>query len=218
MKAMLLAAGRGKRMGSLTEQVPKPLLPLGESTLIDYQLSRVHQAGITECLINVRYHADKIQSHCGDGSRFGLKITYSVEQQDLETAGGIIKALPFFTNEPFVLMSSDVLCEYPLQNLALADGAQAHCVLVDNPSHHPQGDFGLAHSFLTLHGNKLTYANQGIYHPQLFSGFTPGFRKLRDVLVEGIRRRVITGEHYQGRWQNIDTPERLALANTGVKK
>lgn len=213
MQAMILAAGRGQRMAALTQAMPKPLLQVKGKALIEHQLDRLRLAGISKCIINLNYQGNLIKTHLGNGSRYGVDIHYSVETEDLETAGGIIQALPFFESKPFVLLSADVLCDYPLQNLSLSNGQLAHCVLVNNPSHHPDGDFAIGvDSLLSQNGEKFTYANQGIYHPRLFEPYSCGRRKLLEVLLGGIKQQQITGEHYQGMWINVDTPERLALA------
>ncbi|MFN3234483.1 MAG: N-acetylmuramate alpha-1-phosphate uridylyltransferase MurU [Gammaproteobacteria bacterium] len=212
MKAMILAAGRGERMGNLTLDTPKPLLKVNGHALIEYQLDRLAKAGVQDCLINVFYLGEKIQLALGDGERYGLRIHYSVETEKLETAGGIIHALNFFEDQPFILLSADVWTDFPVDTLSLPEGKLAHLVLVNNPSHHLHGDFGLTEDgeVLLESDNRLTYANVGVYHPRLFHGFGEGFLKLRTVLEKGIKENSITGEHYAGIWRNIDTPERLA--------
>jgi len=228
IKAMILAAGKGERMGELTQACPKPLLLVRGQPLIVYHLKKLAAIGIKNCLINVRYLGDKIQQALGDGRQFGMYIHYSVETEALETAGGIIKALDFFENQPFILMSADVLSDYPLEKLlnALNDemgnhGGIAptkrlgHLVMVDNPSHHREGDFAInSDGFLSLEGNKLNYAGVGIYHPKLFENYAPGYRKIADVMKDAIHKHCMTGEHYGGKWLNVDTPERLTLAQT----
>lgn len=217
IKAMIFAAGKGERMGHLTQQIPKPLLKVQGQPLIAYHLKKLAAIGVQECLINVRYLGDKIQHTLGDGRAFGLRIHYSVETEALETAGGVIKALDFFENSPFILMSADVLSDYPLEKLleklSRKSSHLAHLVMVDNPAHHQEGDFALRENgFLTLEGEKLNYAGMGIFHPALFKNYMPGYRKLGHVLREAILENKITGEHYHGKWLNVDTPERLALA------
>lgn len=222
IKAMILAAGKGERMGDLTQACPKPLLLVRDQPLIVYHLKKLAAIGIKDCVINVRYLGEKIQQTLGDGRQWGINIHYSVETEALETAGGIIQTLDFFEGKPFILMSADVLSDYPLEKL-LKDGMGdrriaptkrlAHLVMVNNPSHHRDGDFAInADGFLSLVGDKLNYAGIGIYHPKLFENYTPGYRKIGDVMKEGVSKQCITGEHYDGKWLNVDTPERLALA------
>ncbi len=213
-KAMILAAGRGERMGDLTQVTPKPLLVVNGQPLIVHHIKRLAAIGVKDCLINLHYLAEKIPGVLGDGSQFGLSLHYSYEHEKLETAGGIIHALQFFDHQPFILMSGDVLCDFPLATLLSMQTEGAHVVMVDNPSHHQRGDFAIhRHGYLSLDGEKFNYAGIGLYNPRLFSGYAPGYRKLADVLRDGINKQVITGEHYSGRWLNVDTPERLALAH-----
>lgn len=217
---MIFAAGKGERMGELTQACPKPLLLVRGQPLISYHLRKLAAIGVQDCMINLRYLGEKIQQALGDGSQFGLRLHYSYETEVLETAGGIIQALDFFENKPFLLMSGDILCDYPLEKLVKVCliSSLAHLVMVDNPEHHRAGDFALcADGFLALEGEKLNYAGLGVYHPTLFKHYSPGYRKLGDVLKETIANKQITGEYYSGQWLNVDTPERLALAQLTLK-
>ena len=222
IKAMILAAGKGERMGELTRDCPKPLLMVRDQSLIVYHLKKLAAIGVKDCVINVRYLGDRIQQALGDGHQLGIHIHYSVETEALETAGGIIQTLDFFEGKPFILMSADVLSDYPLEKL-LKDGMGdrrialtkrlAHLVMVNNPAHHREGDFALnADGFLSLEGEKLNYAGIGIYHPELFENYAPGYRKISEVMKEAIIKQQMTGEYYSGDWLNVDTPERLAQA------
>lgn len=219
IKAMIFAAGKGERMGDLTRACPKPLLQVRGQPLIVYHLKKLAAIGIKDCLINLRYLGEVIEKTLGDGHQFGLNIHYSYETEALETAGGIIYAKDFFEDQPFLLISADVFSDYPfeklLQQVPKLQSKQAlgHLVMVDNPPHYPQGNFSLTPStFLSLEGPKLNYAGIGIYHPQLFAEYAPGYRKIGDVMKEAIVKKQLTGEYYAGQWLNVDTPERLALA------
>ena len=218
-KAMIFAAGRGERMGELTHRTPKPLLLVNGQPLIVHHIKKLAAIGIKDCLINLCHLADKIPEVLGDGSQFGIRLRYSFEPEKLETAGGVIYALDFFEGQAFILMSGDVLCDYPLENLLKVTNqypsSLAHLVMVDNPTHHREGDFALQpNGYLSLQGDKLNYAGIGLYHPKLFSGYDIGYRKLADVMQDAIAKQQLTGEYYSGRWLNVDTPERLALAQT----
>src|ERR1035437_7839084 len=155
MKAMILAAGRGERMRPLTDHTPKPLLEVGGKPLIVWHIEKLVQAGITELVINHAHLGAQIEAALGDGSRYGAQIQYSRETSALETAGGIANALTMLGNQPFAVINSDIYCDYDFARLperaALlqANGDAAHLVLVDNPAHHPQGDF-------CLDGNRIT--------------------------------------------------------------
>lgn len=217
MKAMILAAGRGERMRPLTDTIPKPLAPFGKRRLIEPLLENLNQAGIKQIVINVSYLAQQIIDYLGDGSRYGLEICYSLETEvgGLETGGGVLQALPLLGEEPFLIVSSDIVTNFPFATLGkkrISGGA--HLVLVDNPSFHPQGDFHLQEDGLVhLQGNNmLTFASIGILHPQLFAGCTPSKFPLLTVFKQAIQSKQMTGEHYRGPWHNIGTIDQLKTA------
>jgi MurNAc alpha-1-phosphate uridylyltransferase len=211
MKAMLLAAGRGERMRPLTDAVPKPLLQAGGRCLIEYQLERLHLAGIREVVINLSYRGQQIRDHLGDGRRYSLNITYSDEgDAPQETAGAIIHALPLLGTKPFIVINSDIWSDYPLAQLAAQPDSRAHLVMVNNPGHHSKGDFALVGGRLNMQSDpKLTYSGIGVYTAELFRNYAPGKRPLREVLLPAIAAGIVSGEHYQGKWLDIGTPERL---------
>ena len=215
MKVMILAAGRGERMGELTRDVPKPMLSLLGEPLIGHQLQKIAVMGFTDVVINVSYLGDQIQNYCGDGSRFGLSIQYSYEQNRLETAGGIIQALPMLGDAPFWVINADVWCDYqPFPCVRLPPDALASLIMVSNPSHHPSGDFGLNPNGSLrrlLDGDRFgfTYAGIGLFSPKLFQAWAPGARPLRPVLEHAIDKGLVFGERFRGAWCDIGTPERL---------
>ena len=216
---MILAAGLGKRMHPLTVSTPKPLLKIGNTTLIDHALQQLQLAGIREVMINVHHLSDQIIAHCGQGSAYQLQIHYSKETTLLETGGGIFQALPFFNHEPFLVISADVWTDFPLEKLITKKTDGAHIVLVDNPDYHLQGDYGLdangvVHSDARI---KFTYANIAVIHPSLFNSEKPGIFKLSSIFQKAIHKGMMTGEHYSGEWFNVGTPADLkaaALAQT----
>ena len=224
MIAMLLAAGRGERMRPLTDRIPKPLLEAGGKPLIVWHIEKLVHAGITELVINHAHLGARIEAALGDGSRFGARIRYSPEARALETAGGIANALPLLGDEPFAVINSDIYCDYDFAHLAghaaalQASGNAAHLVLVDNPPHHPNGDFALSGnriyalppSPLTLPA-LLTFSGIGIYQPSLFGHIPRGSSApLAPLLREQIALGKISGEHYRGLWVDVGTPQRLA--------
>ena len=216
--AMILAAGRGERMMPLTKDTPKPLIKVKGIALIEHSINALKKSGITNIVVNTSYLAEQLTSHLGDGSRLGIRISYSDESTGaLETAGGIIKALPLLGNKPFVVINSDVLCDYDLSKLTLPIGFLAHLVLIDNPAHNPNGDFSLVndHQVITAGNKSYTFSGIGIYHPDLFKSHLGTEQKipLYPILKEAITNSQLSGEYYQGYWQDIGTPERLELAN-----
>lgn len=214
MKAMILAAGRGDRMRPLTDTTPKPLLKAAGKPLIQYTIENLVAAGFTELVINVAYLGGQIMQTLGDGWHLGASIFYSQEgAEGLETAGGIIHALPLLGTEPFLVVNSDVACDFPLAQLKKPLPGLAHLVLIPNPEHHPEGDFSLgADGKLRVAGdNKCTFSGIGVYHPQLFAGIAPGKLKLRPVLEQAMADGLVSGEKFSGFWMDIGTQERLQV-------
>jgi MurNAc alpha-1-phosphate uridylyltransferase len=210
MRAMILAAGRGERMGELTRHTPKPLLRVGEHYLIEYAIFNLHRAGIHEIVINTSYHGDQIKAALGDGHQYGVHLVYSEEKERLETGGGIFQALPLLGDDPFIVLSADVITDYPLANLPTEPDGLAHLVMVNNPPYHPQGDFGLRDHHLHLDSApKLTFGNIGVYRKALFQDCTPGHFRLASLLTPAIEKQQVTGEHYLGSWFNVGTPDDL---------
>ncbi|MBT3186956.1 N-acetylmuramate alpha-1-phosphate uridylyltransferase MurU [Candidatus Thioglobus sp.] len=218
MIGMILAAGRGERMMPLTKNTPKSLIKVKDLTLIEHSINALKKSNIIDIVINIAYLGKQIKSYLGDGSKFGVNIAYSDESSGaLETAGGIIKALPILGNKPFVVINSDVLCDFNLSKLTLPVGSLAHLVLIDNPPHNPNGDFSLVnnHQVTNVHGQSYTFSGIGIYHPDLFKSHLEFEQKLPlyPILKEAIANGNLSGEHYDGYWQDVGTPERLELAN-----
>lgn len=213
---MILAAGRGERMRPLTDERPKPLLVAGGRPLIDRHLEGLAQAGFGDIVINLAWLGDAIRAHVGDGSAWGLRVRYSDEgERGLETAGGIVRALPLLGDAPFLVINGDVFTDYPFARLAPPERADAHLVLVDNPPQHADGDFALAHGRVRESGGEhLTFAGIGVYRPELFAGQPDGAAPLGPLLRTAIERDAVSGEHYRGDWRDIGTPERLAALDT----
>lgn len=219
MRAMILAAGRGERMGSLTAETPKPLLRAGGNYLIEYAIQNLKKAGVTDIVMNVAYRGQQIQQAIGNGSRYGVHIEYSVEAERLETGGGIFKALPLLGDQPFIVVSSDVVSDFVLANLPRQMNALVHLVLVKNPEFHPHGDFGLRDGYVDMDAMpRHTFANISVIHPDLFADCSPGHFPLNKILFPAIREGRVTGELYQGRWFNIGTPEQLGEFENSLEK
>ncbi|MGY4877072.1 N-acetylmuramate alpha-1-phosphate uridylyltransferase MurU [Vreelandella aquamarina] len=211
MKAMILAAGLGKRMRPLTDTCPKPLLPVAGKPLIAHHLERLQQTGIEDVVINVSYLGDQIIQALGDGRQFGLSLQFSRETTPLETGGGIRQALPLLGDAPFLLVNGDVWCEALPQQCFLNGSDLAHLMLVDNPAHHPEGDFLLQGGRLRATGSpKLTFSGLSVIHPALLAEQPPGAFALAPLLKEAMQQGRVSGEHFRGQWVDVGTPERLA--------
>jgi len=215
---MILAAGRGNRMRPLTDLTPKPLLAVGGKPLLFRHLEKFARAGFRMVTINHAHLGGQIEAAVGDGSRWSLEVRYSAEAEALETAGGIRNALPLIARPAFAVVNGDVYCDYDYSGLAaavdrLADvHTLAHLVLVDNPPHHPDGDFCLDDGLVCASGRQLlTFSGLGAYRAELFE---PIARGEKHALAPLLRRQMpegkVTGEHYRGLWSDVGTPGRLA--------
>ena len=215
MKAMILAAGLGTRMRPLTDNTPKPLLQVGGRALIEYHIENLARAGIVDIVINHFYLGEKLEAALGDGSDYGVHLQYSRETERLETAGGIVKALPLLGEESFAVISADIWTDYDYRNLLAVDGrgTKARLVMVANPAHHRKGDFTVAQNArlrLAQAGDAgLTYSGISVMHPSLFAGLGEAPLALRPVLDEAIAAAQISAEVFAGQWFDIGTPERL---------
>lgn len=215
-RAMILAAGRGNRLRPLTDTLPKPLVQVGEDSLIEKHLRRFARIGIEKVVINHAWLGQQIEQALGDGERFGLEIDYSPEPEGgLETAGGIIQALPKLISSqgtPFLVVNGDVYTDYPFENLMdvqLEPGVLAHLVLVPTPEFKLQGDFGLLPDGRVSVSPDYTFSGISLLHPDLFKGCEPGVLPLAPVLMQAIAQGCVTGELYQGCWNDVGTLERL---------
>lgn len=212
---MILAAGRGERMRPLTDTTPKPLLRIGGQTLIERHVHALARSGITELVINHAYLGEQIVQALGDGDAYGVHICYSPETGgSLETGGGIMNALPLLGEEPFLTVNGDIWTDFPFDSLPPQIDGLAHLVMVDNPDNHPQGDFSLSQGRLSQQGPAmLTFSGIGVYRPELFTGCSPGAFPLGPLLRTAMDAGHVSGEHYQGSWFDVGTPERLDAVN-----
>ncbi|HGP3327101.1 nucleotidyltransferase family protein [Acinetobacter baumannii] len=225
MKAMILAAGLGNRMRPLTLYTPKPLLEVGGKPLIVWHIEKLKKIGVTEIVINSAWLADKLISSLGDGSQFGVEIRWTREEEGLETAGGIINALPLLGTDPFILVNGDVWTTMDfeaLRHIKLNDDL-AHLVLVDNPKQHTEGDFtllnGRAFTFdQDVKGENLTFSGVSVIHPKLFDGLEAGKRPLAPLLKQAMHNQKISGEKFKGAWVDVGTPERLMELDLQIRE
>ncbi|APV48761.1 mannose-1-phosphate guanylyltransferase [Betaproteobacteria bacterium GR16-43] len=220
MKAIVLAAGRGARLQPLTDATPKPLLGAGGKRLIEWQVEALVAGGITELVVNHAYLGSQIVAALGDGSRYGASIRYSAEDPALETAGGIARALSMLGDEPFLAVSADIYTRFDYGSLhSVADDIArrpreraAHFVLVPNPDYHPSGDMGLRDGRVTREAKPwLTYGNISVFHPEHFLGVEPNVpMRLFPWMYEACEAGRVSGELYQGPWDNVGTAAQLA--------
>jgi len=209
---MILAAGRGERMRPLTDTIPKPLLPVAGRPLVLYLIEGLASAGVREIVINHAHLGEQFVAALGDGSRYGVNISYSAEgPSGLETGGGIFRALHLIPTDPFIVINGDIWTNFPFARLPASLSGLAHLVLVDNPSHHSEGDFRLeAGRVSDQAGSRLTFSGIGVYRHALFAGCRPGKFPLAPLLRAAMQEGKVSGEHFRGRWFDVGTPERLS--------
>ena len=213
MKTMILAAGRGERLRPHTDITPKPLIQVGKHRLIEYHLINLAKAGLKDVVINISWLADQIREALGDGSNYSLNITYTDEGAEaLETAGGIINAMPHLGDGPFIVINGDIWCDYDLNRLMNRNlEYEAHLVLVNNPEHNTEGDFALENGMIKNTGDeRLTYSGIGLYTQEFFAETKPGKKALAPMLRKKSELNKVSGEIYNGQWVDIGTIERLA--------
>ncbi len=219
---MLLSAGLGTRLRPLTDSVPKPLLRVGDETLIERHLRLLAGAGITNVVINLHHLGDLIRQQIGDGARWGLSVQYAHEPELLETGGGIHAALSALGPAPFLVISADLWTDYDLRRLCqpkagaplLPDDMLARLVLVAS---HLGQDFGFERTprpgevaaFSAEPAQKFTYASLGLYSPALFDGAPQGAFPLRDLLFPALCAGRLCGELLIGNWFNIGSLREL---------
>ena len=225
MKAMILAAGLGNRMRPLTLYKPKPLLEVGGKPLIVWHIKKLKEIGVTEIVINSAWLADVLIGALGDGSQFGVQIRWTREDEGLETAGGIINALPLLGTEPFILVNGDVWTTFDFTSLleVKLENDLAHLVFVSNPEQHPNGDFtlakGRAYTFdQNQQGENLTFSGVSVIHPKMFDGLENGKRPLAPLLKNAMLDGKISAEKMQAAWVDVGTPERLSDLDLQIRQ
>ena len=234
MKALILAAGLGERMRPLTDHTPKPLLEVGGKPLIVWHLEKLAALGVRDVVINTSWLADQFPRALGDGEQWNLRLHYVNEgPMPLETGGGMWNALDLLGRDaPFVAINGDIWTDHDFATLPRAPTGDAHLVLVDNPPHHPAGDFAMDSKGL-LHDEgdiRLTFSGIGVYRPSLFDDWsrvignadgasdTPPRFKLAPLLRAAMASGTVTGEHHRGRWTDVGTPQRLAELDDALRK
>ena len=216
---MILAAGRGERMGDITTNNPKPLIRVRGKPLIEWHLEKLSATGFKNIVINVCYLPDIIKEFVGDGSRWQLNVNYSEENPVLETAGGIKNALPLLGEEPFVVINADIFSNFDYAKLRLINlnnSSDGYLILVGNPEHNQAGDFGLLENNCLVLNSEILYTFSGIavYHPRFFNEMEAGVKmQLLPLLNSSISNSLIKGELFKGIWSDIGTPERLEIVN-----
>ena len=218
MKAMILAAGKGKRMGKASQKIPKPLTKIHQTTLIEHNILRIKNSGIKDIMINIAWLGEQILNKIGNGSKYGVNITYSDEgNEPIGTARGIRKIIDYFENQNFWVCNSDVYSDFEFEKKKLLkEGILGHIILVKNPDHHPEGDFSLKgiRVLPKIKNESYTYSGMSILSPKIF--FDYQFTALEDVLFNACCDNNLSGEFYNGYWIDIGTNDRLQKASAKI--
>lgn len=215
-KAMILAAGQGKRLRPLTNFTPKPLIEVRGKPLIEHHLGNLAKAGVDQVVINLAHLGEKIKAHIGDGDKYRVKVNYSIEEPPgLETGGGLVKALPLLGEQPFWVINGDVLSNYEFDKEPRLNQTLAHLILVPNPPHNSKGDFSLKEGKVApkIDGEpSYTFSGISYYHPDFFKGLSIERFSLTPLLKEAIDKGLVSGEIFNGQWHDIGTITRLNQA------
>jgi MurNAc alpha-1-phosphate uridylyltransferase len=231
--ALIFAAGLGERMRPLTDRTPKPLLEAGGKPLIAWHLEKLAAAGVHYVVVNTSHLAEQFPDALGDGSRWGLRIRYAYEgPTPLETGGGMLNALPLLGEAPFIAVNGDIHSDVDYATLPAEPPGLAHLIMVDNPAHHPEGDFMLdAHGPLHAGGMpRLTFSGIGVYRRELLANWhavigdaagadaKPPRFKLAPLLRAAMASGQAYGTHHRGAWTDVGTPARLAELDARLRQ
>lgn len=220
---MLLAAGLGKRMLPLTATTPKPLLEVNGQSLIERHLQRLANDGFKNIVINHSHLGEQITAKLGNGQQYGLSISYSDESKSgpLETAGGILKALPLIHSDPFIVINGDIFTDFSFGTLLAPLKAHGRLVMVANPPQHPKGDFSVDQQNRLISKDDLaaglTFSGIALYHKSLFKRLRPGKLPLAPIFRAAISEQRLEALVYTGEWHDIGTPQRLAEINSTIE-
>lgn len=215
MIAMILAAGRGERLRPVTDRLPKALVEVRGRSLLERHLDRMKDAGVDTVVINLGWHGEQIASRVGSGREYGVNVIFSPEGDDvLETGGGIHHALPVLGDDPFLVVNADIVTDMPLPPTGLGDNDLGHLVLVPAPAYKAKGDFDLQGDRLVdSEQATLTFSGVAMYRPEFFGDCEPGRFPLAPMLRSAARAGTLRGSRYDGLWEDVGTPERLAELN-----
>lgn len=215
MPAMLLAAGRGERLRPVTDTMPKALVKVGGECLIDRHLRMLADADIDTVVINLDWLGEQIVEHIGSGKRFGIQVVYSPEYGHvLETGGGICRALPMLGSDAFWVVNADIYTDMSLPSEELPDDVLGHLVLVPTPAHKARGDFDLMHGRVSVGDDPaFTFSGVARYRPAFFARAEGDRFPLAPLLYGAAADGLLGGSLYEGLWEDVGTPERLARLN-----
>ena len=231
---MILAAGLGTRLRPLTNTIPKPLLPVGGVPLIVWNLLLLRRHGIRDVIVNLHHLGHLIEKELGDGSTWGMRISYSKEPRILGTGGGVKQAEEFFEGEAFLVMNGDTLCELDVGALCQyheRHNALATMVVREDPDVERWGvlELDADQRIIRINGRGRLYhgplarrmfAGVHILHPRLLRT-APVHREssIIDAYVHDIEHgESVYGYTSHGYWSDVGTAQRYAEAQNDVER
>lgn len=225
MRAMILAAGQGTRLRPITNTIPKPMVEVGNKSLIQWHIEKLKALGITNLVVNGAWLKDVLFDYLKDGSDFGVQISLSAEQDaGLETAGGIINALPLLGSEPFLVINGDVFIDgdysffLPCPEAVQSGKLNCHLYLTNNPKHNLKGDFAIDQAGLLKYGSDYTFSGVAWYHPQAFANCVVKREPLRPYFDKWVSENKISATYMPYPWFDVGTIERLNEINDYLKQ
>jgi len=211
MKVMILAAGAGKRLLPLTAVTPKPLLSVRGTPLIERLMRQLRSAGFNDFIVNLFHLGEQIANHLGDGTRLGVKITYSRETRQLETGGGIVQALALLDDAPFLIVNGDNLTDFDFRLVPEEPGPDlVHLVLAPRPEWRVRGDFVFRDGRVVARGDTHVYCGIAVVRPELFVNAPPAPFSWNELMFKAVADGQVSGQVHSGEWLDVSTPEQYA--------
>ena len=219
-RAVVLAAGLGTRLKWLTTGQPKAMMDVAGEAAIVYVIRRLAGQGIADIAINVHHHAEKLMRFLGDGSRYGVRLYYSPENKLLDSGGGVRSAMDRLPGNGLIAVhNADVLADIDLQQLAVLVPSEGGALaMVNNPTHHPQGDFGLNDGLIVTDKQPgYTYSGVSVWDETVFKEFESGeLFSLTMPMRLVMERSKLTGRLHRGAWFDIGRPRDLMMARSFI--
>jgi len=216
-RAVILAAGLGTRLKWMTRNRPKALMDIQGEPAITHVIRQLAGQGIHQIVVNTHHHADILMGYLGNGSRFGVNIVFSQENELLNSGGGVRTALEKLSGEGLVLVhNADVLADVDVQKLAnQCPKNGCSLALVANPMHHLEGDFAIKYGLVCLQGKpRYTFSGVSVWNDSVFKEYAAHTSfSLLEPMKYTMGEQSCTGLLHRGQWFDIGRPKDVIRAN-----